>query len=39
MKHRLEYLVTMIENDKNFPESLKPAATKIYENFKPYMNY
>jgi hypothetical protein len=39
MKHRLEYLVNMIENDKNLPESLKPAATKIYENFKPYMNY
>jgi hypothetical protein len=39
MKHRLEYLVNMIENDKNLPESLKPAAKKIYENFKPYMNY
>jgi hypothetical protein len=39
MKHRLEYLVNMIENDKNLPESLKPAANAIYENFKPYMNY
>ena len=39
MKHRLEYLVNMIEKDKNLPESLKPAATTIYENFKPYMNY
>ena len=39
MKHRLEYLVSMIENDKNLPESLKPVASKIYENFKPYLNY
>ena len=39
MKHRLEYLENMIENDKNLPESLKPAAAKIYENFKPYLNY
>ena len=39
MKHRLDYLVNMIENDKNLPEALKPAASKIYENFKPYLNY
>lgn len=39
MKHRLEYLVNMIENDMNLPESLKPVANTIYENFKPYMEY
>lgn len=39
MKHRLEYLVNMIEKDKNLPESLKPAASTIHENFKPYLNY
>ena len=39
MKHRLDYLVNMIEKDNNLPESLKPAALKIYENFKPYLNY
>ena len=39
MKHRLEYLVGMIENDKNLPESLRPAADTIFESFKPYINY
>lgn len=39
MKHRLEYLAEIIEKDKNLPESLKPVATEIYENFKPYNQY
>jgi hypothetical protein len=39
MKHRLGYLADMIEKDKNLPESLKPVATEIYENFTPYNQY
>ena len=39
MKHRLDYLVNMMESDEHLPEALKPVAQKIYENFKPYMNY
>ena len=39
MKHRLAYLVRLIKEDKNLPESLKPAAMAIYENFKPFKDY
>lgn len=39
MKHRMDYLVDMIEGDKNLPEELKPVAMEIYENFKPYKDY
>jgi hypothetical protein len=39
MKHRLGYLVRMIKEDGNLPESLKPAATQIYENFMPFKDY
>ena len=39
MKHRLGFLADMIEEDKNLPESLKPVATKVYDNFKSYKDY
>lgn len=39
MKHRLEFLANMIEEDKNLPESLKPVASKIYDNFTSYKDY
>ncbi len=39
MKHRLAYLVRMIKNDEKIPESIKPAALKIYDSFKAYKEY
>ena len=39
MKHRLGYLVRMIEGDEGLPEALKAAAIQIYDSFKPYKDY
>jgi len=39
MKHRLGYLVRMIEGDEDLPEVLKAAAIQIYDSFKPYKDY
>ena len=39
MKHRLGYLVRMIEGDEDLPEALKAAAIQIYDSFKPYKDY
>lgn len=39
MKHRLGYLVRMIESDEDLPEALKPVAIQIYDSFKPYKDY
>ena len=39
MKHRLEYLDRLIKEDKNLPEILKPVATQIYDNFRPFKDY
>lgn len=39
MKHRLGYLVRMIKDDEDLPESLKPIAVQIYDSFKPYREY
>ena len=39
MKHRLGYLVRMIERDEDLPEALKAAAIQIYDGFKPYKDY
>ena len=39
VKHRLGYLVRMIEGDEDLPEALKAAAIQIYDSFKPYKDY
>ena len=39
MKHRLEYLARLIKDDARLPESMKPVAMQIYDNFKEYMDF
>ncbi len=39
MKHRLGFLDSLIKDDKNLPESLKPVASKVYDNFESYKDY
>lgn len=39
MKHRLGFLAEMINEDKNLPETLKPVASKVYDNFKSFKDY
>jgi hypothetical protein len=39
MKHRLGYLIKIIEGDEDLPEALKAAAIQIYNSFKPYKDY